>query len=421
MKKRKIASALVAFVLGVLSVSSEAMFRQQAESSDDFPRGVFSDDGRLVVSADVPMGRMQQRLVVPSSIGILNEGCLQYCERLLYIAFEADSQLTAIGANVFQGCSSLQVICIPSSVGTLGAGCFEECESLAFVAFEDTSPDDPPLGAVGSRAFAGTSALRHISLPNIENLGPLIFGGSGVLEILIGGARPSLTSGLWAGTRVPQNVEIPCTVTELPIFCFANCPLLAVVTFETGSRLASISEGAFADSALQSICIPPSVERIKSGSFSCCRFLATVAFEAGSRLSAIEGRAFSDTYALRSFVVPGNVESIGNECFLNCLFLATFTFESDSRLALIGERAFAGSALSAIALPPSVAEIGAGCFADCSSLGRVAFEAGSQLRKIKARAFTRSPQAWVVLPNGEEVSAQKFEQGWKRPESPALP
>ncbi|MDR1267238.1 MAG: leucine-rich repeat domain-containing protein, partial [Holosporales bacterium] len=128
---------------------------------------------------------------------------------------------------------------------------------------------------VGDRAFAGTTALGHISLPNIENLGPLVFGGSGVLEILIGGVRPSPTSGVYAGTGIPQDLWIDHTVTELPIFCFAHCSSLVTVTFEADSQLASILDNAFAYSAIQSICLPASLRELGCGCFYYCQSLSS--------------------------------------------------------------------------------------------------------------------------------------------------
>jgi hypothetical protein len=55
-------------------------------------------------------------------------------------------------------------------------------------------------------------------------------------------------------------------------------------------------------------------------------------------------------------------------------------------------------------------EVGAGCFAYCESLSIVTFGMGSQLARIEAGTFTGSSQAQVILPNGEEVFAQEFEQ-----------
>jgi hypothetical protein len=65
-------------------------------------------------------------------------------------------------------------------------------------------------------------------------------------------------------------------------------------------------------------------------------------------------------------------------------------------------------------------EMGAWCFARCKSLSTVTFAAGSRLARIEAGTFTRGSQARVILPNGEESSAQELEQGW-RPEPPLLP
>jgi hypothetical protein len=202
-------------------------------------------------------------------------------------------------------------------------------------------------------------------LPSTVHCGALAFDGSGVEEICLGSEPADPSSGIYAGTRILQNVKILCTATMLPASCFEDCLSLVTVTFEAGSQLTSLPQCTFSCSAIQFICIPQ------------------------------------------------NVREIGDGCFSHCQFLSIVTFEIDSRLASIGEWVFSDSALSAIAVPASVPKIGTGCFHKCKFLSAVTFETGSQLQEIKAAAFSESPQAWVVLPNGKIVLAADLDLGWR--------
>ncbi|MDR1267122.1 MAG: leucine-rich repeat domain-containing protein [Holosporales bacterium] len=523
MKKRRIVSALVAFVLGGLSVSSEAMGGPQAEMAqrfsggDDFLRGQVSVNGMLVASvalvadAPLPVGRALQFSIIPSNVERLGAGCFEGYRSLSRVAFEAGSQLTIIDVNAFQNCSSLLAVCIPSRVETLGARCFADCGSLGSMTFEPNSL----LGTVGNRAFTRTHSLIWVHFPNVIASGSYVFDGSGVKEICMGGKPANPARGLHAGTRALQSIEISLDTTEeLSISCFANCPSLDDVTFTEGSRPTNIPEYTFCSSTLRSVCIPASVQGIAKASFSCCASLSAITFETNSQLTTMAAEAFRkcssllaihlpssvetigprcfeecrslvrvtlerdshlttlSAYAfhcckIESFSVPASVEVIGAQCFESCRSLSTVTFETGSRLRGIGERAFYDSGLTAASLPASVTELGTQCFlcqslstvtfeegsqltvlsecafrrtkiesivlprrvevlkteclATCEFLSLVTFETGSQLREIERKAFAESPQAQVVLPDGQTVLAESLYQGWKRPESPALP
>jgi hypothetical protein len=112
------------------------------------------------------------------------------------------------------------------------------------------------------------------------------------------------------------------------------------VTFESGSALEEIGEGAFALSGLSSAAIPASVGVIGKSTFSCCRSLTSVTFESGSVLREIGEEAFVWS-GLKSIVIPASVGVIDQDAFRRSTALASVTFESESNLRAVGVGAFA--------------------------------------------------------------------------------
>ena len=58
---------------------------------------------------------------IPSSVEILDQGCLRYCYSLSTIDFAPNSSLRAISNNAFESCISLDTIVLPDNVTRVGA------------------------------------------------------------------------------------------------------------------------------------------------------------------------------------------------------------------------------------------------------------------------------------------------------------
>jgi hypothetical protein len=108
------------------------------------------------------------------------------------------------------------------------------------------------------------------------------------------------------------------------------------VTFEAGSRLSSMGQGAFADCvSLESICVPSSVETMSRSCFKGCERLSTVTFEMPSRVSVLEEATFERRCSLRSVFIPSSIEKIAENCFKKCLKRSHLTFEEGSKLVTL--------------------------------------------------------------------------------------
>jgi hypothetical protein len=93
------------------------------------------------------------------------------------------------------------------------------------------------------------------------------------------------------GERI-ETIAFPASVGVNGRWAFKDCKSLASVTFEVGSELRQIKEGALGSSGLKSIVIPASVELIGKDAFRRCESLVSVTFKAESKLRAVSGGAF---------------------------------------------------------------------------------------------------------------------------------
>jgi hypothetical protein len=275
---------------------------------------------------------------IPPLVKVLGRDCFAECIFLQKVTFESGSSLRKIGCGAVVGSTSLHCVDIPASVELLCENCFRQCEGLARVTFESGSK----LRVIDDGAFQGCRSLGPIGIPAaVERIGDHGFG-------------------IW-----PEPVN-------------TGCSALTSVTFESGSHMREIGNGAFAGcSSLTVICIPQAVEVLGKRCFSAkldgdeitgCQQLTTVTFESGSRLRIIGQRAFACCMSLEAICIPASVETLGSMCFggkigfddiLACEALTTVTFEPGSRLREIGAKAFAGcSSLRSIQIPSSIEVFG---------------------------------------------------------------
>ena len=184
------------------------------------------------------------------------------------------------------------------------------------------------------------------------------------------------------------SITIPATVASIGREAFRACANLETVTFEEGSRLASIAETAFGDCAkLTTLAIPSTVTSIGAYAFDHCAQLKSVTLPAG--LTSLGDQAFNGCAQLKSVTLPANLTVLNDRVFMNCTQLATVTFNAaltrigiaafyncaaltqitlPAGLEEIGTAAFAKSGLTSVVVPDSVERISVEAFADCANL-----------------------------------------------------
>ena len=176
-----------------------------------------------------------------------------------------------------------------------------------------------------------------------------------------------------------SSVTIPATlkgkpVTKIAKDAFSNSlgeyPNLVSLTFEEGSNVETIENGAFYYSNIEEITIPNSVKNIDNAAFYVAVGLKMVTFEEGIELETINKQAFYGCSNLERITLPASVTIIDKEAFAWCEALKAFVLGEN--IISLGEWAFNGcTSLETIILSNNLARIEYATFHLCDKLEAV--------------------------------------------------
>ena len=146
----------------------------------------------------------------------------------------SNSEVTSIGAGVFQECTSLISADFPE-VTSIGQSAFYGCISL-------TSVDFPEVTSMGSSAFSGCTSLAILDLPEVASIGNNAFGGCTSLTSANFPEVTSIGTNAFSGCTSLTSANFP-EVTSIGPFAFSGCTSLAILDLP---EVASIGNNAFA-------------------------------------------------------------------------------------------------------------------------------------------------------------------------------
>ena len=187
------------------------------------------------------------------------------------------TNVTSIGGNAFQYCTSMESVTIPNTVTTLGGGSFFGCPSLLSVTIPDSVTNLP------SYTFFSCSAMVSVSISNS-------------ITKIEREAFDSCSSLL--------SVTIPDNVTELEQEQY-NCTSLNSVTI--GNNLSIIGYAAFRNSNLTTVTLPDTITVIGGSAFE------------GSNLTTVY---ISSTGASGAGLTIGSTVTLGGKTNVQILELA---------------------------------------------------------------------------------------------------
>ncbi len=382
-------------------------------------------------------------LVIPASVTDMDGWCFMDCSSLKKVIILADytnTKISVVGGLIgspFAGWDGA------TSAGPIGSGCaieyawtkiprqaFLHCDKLTEVIIPGgNNPNNQTVTSIGPYAFAGCTALTHITIPaSVNKVQPgfsLISTNEGDESILCG------PFGLWANATSAGPVGSGCAIEfawtdAIPAYAFAGCTELTELLIpDTVTTLGSWMV-AGCDS-LEQITVPASINHVDFSKYTAQKTevvggkqIKTEKFEVyGSAFSGwpnaktagpagaaeeyniewagstIPANTFRSLDTLNYIRIPTYVTSIGQRAFTDCTQLKSLGgYNTDSDIEIswsatktIPNAAFWGAnTLTTFDLPDTIAYIGDEAFRNCTGLsGTYNFKTG--LVSIGARAF----------------------------------
>ena len=395
------------------------------------------------------------------SLSRVSEGAFADCKYLTNVVL---GERTRISANMFQntaikeiviysdsisdyafsGCTKLEKVVIKNDISYLGIEAFSGCTALKDVVFEGSCEKiaerafynctslatfNLPAGniIIYDNAFASSGIKNLVFQPNtyITDMGVNVFEGVVDFDVDITGSNyykegvgdyenviftkdDSVLILVLPDFRKNTHFVVPASVKEIFAGAFSSNETVRYVTFEQGSKLETIGNGAFANcKKLRSVTLPANPITIEGYAFINTTYssfainlenvvsLGQYAFS-GSYISTVNlaadkvvigdaafylcpnlsiatlGKdatignfAFAGS-AIRRVELLGGKVTVNKGAFGDCVNLNTFDFEDV--YGLVGEMAFYGCTSLTTVIAPNITEIGSGCFADCAAL-----------------------------------------------------
>lgn len=233
------------------------------------------------------------------------EGAFKYCTSLESIAIP--SIVTTIGKQAFMDCSKITMITLPSNVATVGESAFDNCQSLR------TINVSRKLSTVNANAFRDTAWLN-------SQIDEFVFLGRGILLQYNGTDRhvdiPYGTiyiANAFDGNAVIESVSIPETVRKIMHRAFADAVNLSAVNIP--QYVTTIGGAAFQNCRrLVSIDLPSSVTTFGASAFNGCEILSAINIPSG--VKTIPNTFAANCPALAELRIPASVTKIGKS-FIN--------------------------------------------------------------------------------------------------------
>ena len=366
-----------------LKITGNNAFKNTSITSIELPERLTSISGMYAFEATALTS-----VTIPASLATIGNYAFRNCEALTQVTFAPGCSLKTIGTSLFQN-SGLQSIEIPASVTTINNNAFRDCKELTSVTFE----------------AGGTAELT-------------IANGSTSTSSTV-----STSAGVFRGCDALTTITLPARLTLLGAFAFADCTSLKEVLFEEGSRLETIGNLAFWNTALEEIVIPAGVTTLgtasattttgaKYGVFLDCenltsvtlpddysfqwnRFIGCTALEEinvtanNVEYSSQDGVLMSkDGYSLvyfpigknvgETYTVPSTVTTIeANAFYSNTTMYAKISgIVIPESVTEIGNNAFRYVPLESVVLPDSLTTLGTYLFANNKVLTEITIPAG---------------------------------------------
>ena len=361
-----------------------------------------SDNGYVAYYADnvynVPNGSMEGDFIFGEKNGV--NTLLYYLGNAKELTLPANykGENYAVGANVFNGNTTITSITIPNSVTSIGEDAFFHCTGLTNIVIGDG------VTSIGKSAFYGCTGLASVVIGNgVANIGEdAFYGCSGLTSVVIGNGVTNIGDDAFRGCTGLTSINV--ADGNVKYDSRDNCNAIietATNTLVTGCKNTSIpnsveiiGDNAFRDcNGLTSVTIPESVTSIGNYAFYDCTGLEEVHI---SNVAAWCGVYFGNSSAnplyyaenlylngalLTELVIPGGVKEIKGYAFYKC------------------------TGLTKVVIPNSVTNIENYAFRGCSGLASVTSLATTAPYVNRYSFDGISSSATLYYPVGSDYSA----------------
>jgi hypothetical protein len=375
---------------------------------------------------------------------------------------EFEGRMTAISDSAFAECTQLTSITLPSGLSTIGANAFDGCTSLAISLVLPRT-----VTLVGNYAFRNcpiTQLTFEEGGTDLVRLGDYAFQNADLTTLYVPlRLRTSITSKVYAigshafegnsklaSITYEEGIDPASSVFTIGSYAFAECTSLKELAFTTALKNAKYTYTEYDGGA--NITASAWLGAIGSYAFYKCTSLEKVSFAADATRSigsngedkvALSDYAFAECTALKDITFPEYIEfytrsSTGSAItgakglFSNCTSLETIELPDPSaytiyvstsmfagctslkevtggKFATIGQSAFEGcTSLVSITTSLNITSIGASAFKDCAafttlnaagfivgSVGVSAFEGCTSLKSFALVTTTATTQTTI--------------------------
>lgn len=303
------------------------------------------------------------------------------------------SAVTAIGANAFSDCTTLERITLPDNISSVGANAFANCpakllcnltsntaKTLAAndIPFYDKADANADFELIyvkeGSKdvlvlkAYRGTAA--EIVTPAVGRIGGSAFSGNGtVKKITVNDSVTEIDANAFSGCTSLEKVLLPDNVNSINSKAFYNCQAKIFCNREACYPDLPNKGTAYALSMIRCQFYDLSEQNADSPAFA---LLYITTSETSDPMLAL----YRYTGAAKKIIVdPGSSPLPADSIFIPDYIL------------FIYDNAFAGnSQITEVYIPNTVTGIGASAFSNCTRLAKVT--AGTGVKSIGADAFS---------------------------------
>lgn len=328
---------------------------------------------------------------IPKSVELINDNAFYHCQNLLTVTLP--ESLSYIGHYSFYECTNLATINIPENLNYVGNYAFFMCTQVNELVFRSSNI------SLGDCACGYINATK-ISYPNVGNKLP-----SGAYSCTIGLSEIDLSNYVSIGSYSfkrcfnLRKVILSQYLTEIPPYCFAECPNLYSINLDNIIHYGDYS--FYKDYSLQ-LSINPNVEYIGNYSFYGNPGIESLDFSSHS--CEIGAASFYGWFKLRSIIFPNNMKYLSDKVLRNS-HVQKITFPDT--IEIIGAEALSNISINTnLKLPNNTRILKKNAFIFCWIDN---IDINNKLKLIEHHCFYNARIQRIRIPSGCHVEEGAFQ------------